>query len=102
MQFGIRRMLILTAALACLIAIPNMVHRLFRGAIENSRPQLLETRTSDQIEQHYASYSLGVRVAVTTGSIFIVPYIAWVIIRGPGVFRRMRSDIHRWRCFRGE
>ena len=40
-QFVIRRMLILTAAIACLVSIPNMVHRLCRSAIENPRPELL-------------------------------------------------------------
>ena len=102
MQIGIGRMLILTAAIACLIAMPNMVHQLFRDAIENSRSQLLETRTSEQVEQLYASYSLGVRVAVATVSIFIAPYLAWVIIRGPDAFRRMRGAIQRWRRFRRE
>lgn len=81
-QFGISRMLFLTAAIAVIIAIPVQI--------------LARLREISKL----ANYMLAFEVMTVLFGILILPFLAWATFRAPTVYARLANALNRWRDLR--
>ncbi|QDT03936.1 hypothetical protein K227x_23220 [Rubripirellula lacrimiformis] len=83
-QFGLGRILVLTAVIALAIAIPRMMYvRLM----------------SIPVVAHYAGAEVLIPFFVSV-LIFVTPYVVWVTFRGPQAFTSLATALGRWIHFR--
>jgi hypothetical protein len=82
LQFGVKRLMTLTALIAVLIGFPLFVYR-----------QLM-TIPALQLQ------GLAFAVTLVAVSLCVFPYGLWVVLRGPNVFARLASAIRAWQNLR--
>ncbi len=81
-QFGVKRLMALTALCGALIGFPSFIYR-----------QLI---LLPKIEP----YELAFVVILVAIPFFALPYGLWVVLRGPNVFKRLVSAIRAWKDLR--